>query len=136
MSNSLSQIQNKFNENFWSSHFNAQSKCVINDKDKLVPVSQKGGGDFVKVVTPLANSGLAQSDSIVRQKRKRKSGQKQTVAKKRKVTKKTKVQRKKKTQPKKKKSATKKKATKTKKKKTTKKKTGKKNRRSSSTKRR
>lgn len=138
MATLMSQLQNKFNENFWSSHFNAQSKCIINDKEKLVPVNQKGGGDFVKVVSPLANSGLAQSDSIVRKKRKRKStnSKKQTTAKKRKVTKKRKVQ-KKKAKPKKKRKAAgrKKKVTKGKKKSSAKKKKPA-NRRSGKTKRR
>ena len=89
MTSLLSQLGNKFNENFWSSHFNSQSKCVINDRENLIPINQKGGGDFIKVVSPLTNSGLTKSDSIGR-KRKKRTSKKQPAAKKRKVTKKRK----------------------------------------------
>lgn len=133
----MSQLQNKFNENFWSSHFNAQSKSVIDDAQKLVPVNQKGGGDFVKVVSPLTNSGLITSDSIVGKKRKRSASKKPSKAKKRKVSKKRTVSKKKKAKPKRK-TGGRKKASKGKKKTATKKKakTKSKSRRSGKTKRR
>ena len=49
MNSLMSHLSSKFNEKFWSSHFNSQSKCVIDDK-KIIPINQKGGGDFVKVI--------------------------------------------------------------------------------------
>lgn len=134
MTSIISQL-GKFNENFWSSHFNSQSKCVLNDKENVIPINQKGGGDFIKVISPLTNSGLTKSDSIGR-KRKKRTSKKQSTAKKRKVS--TKRKSKPKSAQKKKKPTSKKKSSKGKKKKTTQKKTkkSKKNRRSGKTKRR
>ena len=85
MNSLISHLSSKFNENFWSSHFNSQSKCVIDDK-KIIPINQKGGGDFVKVISPLNSTGLSQSDSIVSRKRKSKSKIKKKPVKKRKLS--------------------------------------------------